>query len=305
MKSFLFSGLLALACQPQAQHRPAGLAQPPVAAVASAAAESTKPVAMVGSQPVENLSSDMQAVLQSSDLTALLRTTQEEGNEVLNGFYGPDYYRIAFVVTEVRRDPARPTVYYLQGKDQYKGRVTPFAGTFTIRQFGEQPFYTVKELATTASDNYPLTNKPNYYATIGDFVLREDSTRHGAGVFAGQLALDWHRENQHAPTLECRNEHGSSQGGEIKYEGTWTSYRTHRATPVVWVKDLLAYNAAKEVLADFNVGERGIEVNPRYARLGWSEYWLNDEWWADSKAQAKPSANASAEAADTIPSLGI
>lgn len=308
MKSFLLFapvGLLALACQPQAQHQPAESAQPPVAVVAGAAAEPTKPIAAVGVRPIGSLSPDMLGVLRASDLTDLLRTTHDDGGDVLNGFFGPDHYRIAFVVTDVRRDPARPDVYYLQGQDQYKGRVTPFAGTFTIRQFGEQPFYTARELAKSAEENWALTNKPNYYTTTGDFVLREDSSRHGAGVFTGQLALDWHREDYHSPTLECRNDQGFSRGGLIKYEGTWTNYQTQRATPVVWVRDLLTYNAAKEVLADFNVGERGIEVNPKYARLGWNEYWENDEWWADSKAQTKASANTSAEAADTILSLDI
>lgn len=293
MKSFLPFvpvGLLVLACQPQAQQQ----AQQQPASTPAAA----------GIQLIENLPPDMRELLRNTDLTPLLRTTQDEGNEVLNGFFGADHYRIAFVVTDVRRDPARPTVYYLQGKDQYKGRVTPFAGTFTVRRFGEQPFYTAKQLAE-APKEWELSNKPGYYTTVGDFVLREDSTRRGAGVFQGQLALDWHRQTQPTLALECRNEQGSTQGGEIKYEGTWTNYRTRRVTPVVWVKDLMTYNNAKEVLADFNVGERGVEVNPKYAKLGWSSYWENDEWWADTKAPARPAAAATAEAADTAASLGI
>ena len=280
------AGLLAMSCQPQAQNTAAEPAAAPVSLVGSAAAAPLKPHVAVALAPISNLAPQWSKMLLENDLSAVLQTVHGTDAEVLNGFFGPDHYRIEFVVTDARRDPARPTVYYLQGQDRYKGVITPFAGTFTVSAFGEQPFYTVGEVAEAAKNQYELINEPNYYTTTGTFVLHEDSTRRGAGVFKGQLALDWHKENGESLQLHCRNNRGSSQGGNIKYEGTWTNSTTHRTFPVVWVEDVLTYNAAKEVLADFNVGERGIEVNPKYTRLGWQDYWENDEWWAEPKRQA-------------------
>ena len=36
------------------------------------------------------------------------------------------------------------------------------------------------------------------------------------------------------------------------------------------------------LIKDFGIGDRGAQVNPKYAKLGWNELWENDEWWADS-----------------------
>ena len=39
---------------------------------------------------------------------------------------------------------------------------------------------------------------------------------------------------------------------------------------------------APDVFKDFMLDERMGEINPKYAKLGWKEFWTNDEWWADS-----------------------
>ncbi|UOQ71238.1 hypothetical protein [Hymenobacter cellulosilyticus] len=46
---------------------------------------------------------------------------------------------------------------------------------------------------------------------------------------------------------------------------------------------------ADELLGDFNVGGRIVEVNPKYARYGWNEYYENEEWW--TTAPANPTKN--------------
>ena len=35
-------------------------------------------------------------------------------------------------------------------------------------------------------------------------------------------------------------------------------------------------------LEKLGLGDRGDEVNPHMARLGWAEEWENEEWWAKS-----------------------
>jgi hypothetical protein len=36
------------------------------------------------------------------------------------------------------------------------------------------------------------------------------------------------------------------------------------------------------VFKDFMLDERMGQINPKYAKLGWNEFWSNEEWWADS-----------------------
>lgn len=67
-------------------------------------------------------------------------------------------------------------------------------------------------------------------------------------------------------------------------EGTWTSYVTGQEKPLVCVSDIFSFGGS--VLKNFDVGERGPEINPKYARLGWNEVWENDEWWVEADSSA-------------------
>ena len=43
---------------------------------------------------------------------------------------------------------------------------------------------------------------------------------------------------------------------------------------------------ASAVLGDFDIGGRMATVNPKYRHYGWTEYFENDEWWAESPKPA-------------------
>lgn len=306
MKYLLLSAsLLAVACQPQARTEPAKAAPHPASIVGSVAAATPAKMAtaVTGLAPVESLSPKMQQILQDHDLSPLLQTVHSADAHAQNGFFGPDHYRIEMAFTDVRRDPTHPAVYLLRGKDRYKGRVTAFAGTFTVSRFGEQPPSSAAQLAEARQHKYSLPNPPNLYATEGRFELWEDSTQRGAGVFRGKLNIDWRIADDGTLALETRSEQSLSLGGWIKYEGTWTNSAAHRTYAVVWVENIFGYSDQHPVLNEFTIGERDPDFNPKYAKLGWNSYWENKEWWTDSKP--KPAADASAEAADTITSLGI
>lgn len=302
----LIASLLAVACQPQARTEPAKAAPHPASIVGSVAAATLAKTAtaVAGLAPVESLSPKMRQILQGHDLSPLLQTVGSGDAHAQNGFFVPDHYRIEMAFTDVRRDPAHPTVYLLRGKDRYKGRITAFTGTLTVTRFGEQLPDPAAQLATGKKD-FTIYDEPRMYSTEGRFELREESAQRGAGIFAGKVNIDWRIVQDKSLDLHTENPDSPSQEGLIKYEGTWTNATTQRIYPVVWVEDFDAYNAHQNILAEFNVGERGLEVNPKYAKLGWNKYWENTEWWTDSKPKTKPAANASAEAADTITSLGI
>ncbi|RZK99109.1 MAG: hypothetical protein EOO62_25270 [Hymenobacter sp.] len=78
-----------------------------------------------------------------------------------------------------------------------------------------------------------------------------------------------------------RTDRTLAQGGGIKYQGTWTSASTGRTVQALWVENIIGYHGP-HAFADFLMGDRGMEINPKYAKLGWDNYWANDEWWAAS-----------------------
>ncbi|MBO2011659.1 hypothetical protein [Hymenobacter negativus] len=262
---------------------------PPTQAAAQPVAQAL--VSAVSTTPDGKLTPAIRELLQRCDFSPLLQTvgngTARHYSHVQNGFFGSSHYRIEMVLTEVRRDSVHPTVYYLRGKDRYQGVITPFAGTVTLTHLFSQPRYSARQIAEAKAEfGEELRNEADMYSVLGDFELREDKTRRGSGTFRGRLAIDWSLEKDGSVELSMRNGQAASQGGEIKYEGRWTSAATHRTRPVVWVEDLLSYVEAQHVLDEFNIGDREVVINPRYAHLGWNTYWENDEWWADSAGEA-------------------
>ena len=64
-------------------------------------------------------------------------------------------------------------------------------------------------------------------------------------------------------------------------EGTWTNYKTAEVKPIICALDLFMF--ANDILEDFSYGEREIEINENYRKLGWDTYWENDEWWSETE----------------------
>jgi len=261
------------ACQQQA---------PPTRAVAASAARPSVVVAA----PVAKETSAIPQFLAQHNLAPLLQTVteikSEGGPHIYNGFFGLSNRRIEVVFTQVSRDEHRPNVYSIQGKNRYKGVITPFAGTLVLTQLVEQPHYTKRELAGTDDPlGYldPALDKEHLYTAVGDFVLREDSTHKNAGVFRGRAALDVYLDPTRGLRLASRTGRTLTRGGSAKFEGAWLAYGAAGSKPVVWVEDIFSYGP--HILNEFSVGERDPDFNPKYAKLGWNTYWTNDEWWTE------------------------
>ena len=71
---------------------------------------------------------------------------------------------------------------------------------------------------------------------------------------------------------------------EFAFEGTWTEASTGKTQRVLWANEFAP--VANAVLGDFDIGGRMATVNPKYRKYGWTEYFQNDEWWADSPKPA-------------------
>jgi hypothetical protein len=251
-----------------------------IAAIAERPSQAAAPASVAEEAPA------IPQFLAQHNLASLLQTVTDiksaGGPHIYNGFFGPSHRRIEVVFTQVSRDEDRPNVYSIQGKNRYKGVITPFGGTLVLTQLVEQPHYSKRELAGTDDPmGYldPGLDKLPMYTAVGSFVLREDSAHKNAGVFRGHAALDVYLDPTHGLRLASRTGRTLTRSGNAKFEGTWLPYGAASPKPVVWVEDIFSYGP--HILNNFSVGERDPDFNPKYAKLGWNTYWTNDEWWTE------------------------
>lgn len=228
-------------CQSPATRNPtatAATAAPALPASLVDVAPVAKPVAAPAAAAgvaatAETLTPEMLALLQKYDFAPLLQMKREEGVRPNDGFFGADHHRIEVVLTEVRRDSARPERYYLRGKDRCKGVITPFAGTLTLTQVVDQPRHTAQDRAELVEMGLEgaqlaeyMADAPNLYTALGRFEVAEDSARRGAGTFRGQLALDF-KIDPYAGTVERQ----SQTRHTLTEEGTSSTKALGRTPP--------------------------------------------------------------------------
>lgn len=274
--AYLSTALLTLlaACQQKPVAVVSGPTVSPVQAVA--APKTGAPAAPV----VAPLSADEMKFLREYSLASLI-AKEPDDHEVLNGFYGADHYRIEFALLEVRRDPANPAHYFVKGKNRFKKSITPFEGDILLTQLMNQPPAEVPkgETGKGLKDFYRQLNQENAYSVLGTFTLREDAAYKGAGVFKGEVLIDFSVSEEGDIRLFSRNADKNTRGGGVLFEGTWENPETHQQKPVLLVQNIFEYQ--QDIFRDFVVGERDRDFNPKYAKLGWDTYWQNEEWWAE------------------------
>ena len=197
----------------------------------------------------------------------------------VNGFYGEDRYRIEFVFDACTQDKTDPSVYHVKGRDRHKKEITAFEGTFKINRLRtfEDP-----NIDTSEVGEMGVTKM---YAAEGVFQFDEDKTSAYAGQFKGTVKFEFSTNaNYTTPTLWFFSKQQPSGGGGYRFDGNWTSYtKKDMVKPVIFAADLFAFG--NDILKDFSMGEREVEINEKYQSLGWKEIWENEEWWNEA---AKP-----------------
>jgi hypothetical protein len=199
----------------------------------------------------------------------------------LNGFFGPDNYRIEFVITEVKQDAYNVNIYHVKGKNRHKGMITPFEGEISIIDIAS--FSDPNIIPTYLTD----LNVKGLYALNGTFQLRENPTAKFSGIFEGkfltEVSLNADRIDGGLSINEWYySENLPSHGAGLRYDGKWTNYSDpNDAKNVVWASDFFRF--ANEILKDFSYGEREVEINEKYRNLGWQTLWDGEEWWQDAE----------------------
>ncbi|AYA36181.1 hypothetical protein D3Y59_03345 [Hymenobacter oligotrophus] len=271
------AGLCLGACQrqPEASRPVAATKRAQAAPAPAGVATSNKKAAPTeaAAQPAPALTPEMQAFLREHDLTEVWCTATAEGPAAYpnNGFFGPERYRIEMVFLEMHRDEQRPELMHVRGKSRYKKIITPFEGTLTI-----------SEIHDLKADPEILIREGNpAYSVVGRFELREDPTTKGAGVYRGQFGLDFQLDTDEGLVLVDSGEQLAARAAGTLFKGEWVSNKTGNRKPILWGQDFTAIG--NEILEEFSVGMREVQINPKYAKLGWDSYWENDEWWVDAK----------------------
>ena len=215
-----------------------------------------------------------------------------QGDYAMNGFRGADHYRTEAAMTSARQNPQNPLAYSVHGLTRTKRHVRRFQGEIVFDSLFVEPMLTVQDkkdidnwamMLIISLDNDKTVGR---YAVAGSVRLSENKASPQAAYFQGRVVLELALTRKGRIHINAPFLHGPSQGGGQKYAGNWTSYQTGQTTPTVWVKSITGYGPF--VYSDFIIGERDVEINPKYAKQGWNAIWENDEWWAKTP---KPSLN--------------
>ncbi|RZK99108.1 MAG: hypothetical protein EOO62_25265 [Hymenobacter sp.] len=280
---------LGAACQPQAAQTTAATTAPnpaPAPLVVPAQATQVLPTLFT---PADTLAPPQRALLRMHDLSQLWQNAERaEGpspNPSFDGFFGPDRYRFGMVFNEVSRDPADPARYLVRGKCNYhkSKNIRPFSGTLTVRQLVE-----LKYPGFVRSVLYPDTAgtlQGHLYTARAQLRLRE-TPQANSGIFEGEVVLDFYVvPGQPANYVYVIGHEGyedqlPTRGGKLLVRGNRLNVTTGQVKSFLVGPELGAI--APHIFKDFMLDERMGQINPKYAKLGWNDYWQNDEWWADS-----------------------
>ncbi|MBO2011658.1 hypothetical protein [Hymenobacter negativus] len=284
-RAFVLAGaglLLAASCQPQTKSGSAASTKPaaaiPEMPTAAPAMDGGRPSVSLAATKATASVADAPAFLVANNLAPLWQANfgQQENNHsrptILDGFYGPEHRHISVIVEQVRQDAAHPNVFQVQGRTRYKKNITPFDGTITVDA--------VKPLKVYLDLDSVEEAHAHAYTATAHFVLRENPAADGAGTYRGTAAMDFYQLGSGKLDLVQTLPDNSlpTGGGGLLFRGQWQSLRSGLRKDVAFAT--YAQAVVPDAMSDLYIGDRGDSLNPKYARLDWSEAWENDEWWA-------------------------
>ena len=291
---FLALALAGTACQQQAPATRVGVAAAPVLPVADTdraepPARAWPPLPALFAA-ADTLTQTMRAVVQAQDLSPLWQCLSESAftdRSVLEGFFGPDHYHFAMVITQAIRDAANPAVYHVTGKSRYfqSHNIRSFTGTLTVRQVTDLSYPGFLAAMAQREEKAADSLAGRTYTARARLQLREEATDN-SGIFEGEVLLDFYTVPDQKPgyvgvfAFEGTDDRLPTRGAGLLLRGNRRNVTTGEVKPFIVSPDLSA--VAPFIFKDFMLDERMGQINPKYAKLGWNEVWSNDEWWADS-----------------------
>jgi hypothetical protein len=244
----------------------------------------------------DTLSRPMRELLATHNLAVLWQHYDTIGvhpNPTFEGYLGPDRYRFAMVFNQVQRDPHNPILYQVKGKCRYptSKNIRPFSGTLTVRQITNLNYPGFLQYRAEQFSEGIDSLAGRTYTARAQLQLWEEK-KENSGLFEGEVLLDFYIIPGQAPDYvyvfshEGFDDQLPTRGAGLIVQGKRLNLTTGQVKSFLVSPRLAAI--APRIFKDFMLDERMGQINPKYAKLGWAEYWENEEWWADSP---KPSLN--------------
>jgi hypothetical protein len=215
-----------------------------------------------------NLDSSKLKIIDALDLCELIKNE----NNSTSGFFGKNNERIAIYIKTAKQDADEKAVIHVKGLNTLRKNITPFEGDFTIENI--EPFITKGE----AKKNYSVTGKWQFV---------EDVSYKNSGIFKGKFAMDLTADDNNKFYISTYAIGGKAKNNGFLINGNWTSNTNPNDSKQVTFTQNID-EMGNKIFKHFSYGERESVIDEKYAKYGWSDEYLYEEWWlTDAEKKAK------------------
>ncbi|MCB2408632.1 hypothetical protein [Hymenobacter lucidus] len=211
---------------------------------------------------------ERETLLRRYDIASLWLLRPE--SPVQNGFVGLQHQRLEVVFKRVRQNEQQPGLFHVQGLMRLRHQITPLRGTIhlqQIRRYGHR--------------GYNNSQQPVYTA-VGQFAFWSGAEK--KKILSGTTAIDFSASPEKGCALHSDYASIARNSRLFAFEGYYE--QAGKRQEALWAAELVLIG--NEVLGDFTVGGRAVDINPKYARYGWNEYYDPEEWWDENKVTVEP-----------------
>jgi len=198
---------------------------------------------------------DVTAAYVTKDFSSLLMPKSE-----FLGFIGNDYQRLFIHFYSISQDKRNPALYYVKGSSEAKGIVCGFEGTITVRSI-----VTFRKMHWGVDDKYKDKGVQAEGVFSASYELREDRAQKHAGVFAGQMKLDWFADRDGTLRYDDMRIDADDYSNN-QYTGTWMAYSSDKSKTANWGEYRIPNSG------DLGAGIGEFSPNPKYCSHGWGTY---------------------------------
>jgi hypothetical protein len=198
---------------------------------------------------------DVTAVYVAKDFSQLLLPKSE-----FLGFIGSDYQRLFIRYFSIAQDKKNPALYRVEGSAEAAGTRCGLAGTIKAGKIVK-----LAQMHWGVDDEYKDKGLKAEGAFKAQYELRENCPGGHAGIFSGEMQLDWYID--HEGRLLYDNIEDYSDGySNNQYKGTWTPYGSEEHKTANWGEYRMPNSG------DLDSGAARFSPREKYCSHGWSGY---------------------------------